>query len=342
VLGWPRGLCYTPSRHIPRRAQPLEAQQGEPQSDREAYPGMWSRRTWLVSTPLLVLALPWGAATAALRGHGGTGSSTLDPGASSVLRESIAKGVASLPGYGPPDVTYPPIFKGSWTCRRTLVSASPTGPEAVADPVIRAMATRTQGLLGQTVEFKVRFIEHDGRVVADRSFNALSQSRAEEAVLRGAQPPTASSIAEARWSVLNPNILALEFADGAVRELKCTKRSVELPDAASTTGAAVDGLVSRRANPPAPTAAVAPLLGVGYSEYYRIADSPAGGPLEAVPTLLAKRTQARFKVQQPTDGNGEAAAEGLEIEKFYPAISLSSEPAPQLTLKTRISLSRGT
>eukprot|EP00616_Rhizochromulina_sp_CCMP1243_P001560 CAMPEP_0118982800 /NCGR_PEP_ID=MMETSP1173-20130426/33750_1 /TAXON_ID=1034831 /ORGANISM="Rhizochromulina marina cf, Strain CCMP1243" /LENGTH=303 /DNA_ID=CAMNT_0006933327 /DNA_START=61 /DNA_END=973 /DNA_ORIENTATION=- len=261
-------------------------------------------------------AWPTGAAGGCAGARGGhSGQVVIDPSAASVLREGLAKGAASLPGYGAPDVVYPALFQGSWECRRTLVSLTPA-PEGVADPAVQAVAEELGPLVGRAVEFRVRYIDHDGRVVADRAFNAMSQSRAEEALLRrGGGGGEKLSVAEARWSVLNPNVLSLELANGAVRELKVTKRAVEAP-----------------ATRPGETSEA--VLGLGYSEYYRIADSPPGGSMEAVPRLLAKRTQARYKVT--ADDNVDA----IEIEKYYPALSLSSEPAPQLVLKTRLSLSR--
>jgi len=117
------------------------------------------------------------------------------------LRESLAQAAAQLPGYGQPDLYFPATFLGSWQCGRELVameeSAAPAaedlmgGLKGVGDG--RSSAVRAAGpdggalvgaaqqdakvLLHQPLSYRVRFIEANGRVVADRAFNELNKAK---------------------------------------------------------------------------------------------------------------------------------------------------------------------
>lgn len=109
--------------------------------------------------------------------------------------ESIRRGAANLPGYGPTDVFYPPSFQGRWK------------------------VTREEVVQDKTVEYEMRFISsiESNAVVADRGSNQAALEKA----LSG------SSVRSYEWLETNPNDLRLVFEDGLRKDIKTTKRASE-------------------------------------------------------------------------------------------------------------------
>ena len=115
--------------------------------------------------------------------------------ASTSAGEAIRQSAANLPGYGKPDVYYPPIFEG--TFQLTRISDS-----------------------GNFVVFTSRFIlEDNGKVIADRGFNQANFLK----TMSNAKPVRSVS-----WEALNPNVLTTTFGDGSVQEIKVTKRAYDM------------------------------------------------------------------------------------------------------------------
>lgn len=110
--------------------------------------------------------------------------------------ESIRRGAANLPGYGPSDVFYPPTFRGKWNVKRDIVDQ-------------------------KTVEYEIRFIlSSNAMVVADRGFNEAAFERAVSSV----------GTRSYEWTETNPNDLRLIREDGSRKEINVTKRSSEQTD----------------------------------------------------------------------------------------------------------------
>lgn len=108
--------------------------------------------------------------------------------------ETIRRGAANIPGYGPTDVFYPGLFQGKWKVVRDVVGE-------------------------QTVEYDMRFIQsiESNAVVADRGYN--------QAALEKALSKAATRSYE--WVETNPNDLRLVLDDGSRKEIKVTKRASE-------------------------------------------------------------------------------------------------------------------
>ena len=227
------------------------------------------------------------------------------------IREQAAK----IPGYGQPDIFYPPYFQGSWQVERTCVGVVEGGTQTLSTEdaaIIRSIMEEAEALQNKPVAFKARFFFHRGKLISDRAFNTFGFERAKATILSTSEP------VEPQWDPDNPNILTIGFASGLLREVKVTKRAVE----------------DNSGN----------VQSFGYSEFQRIADTNTAGPQSSVPKLAAARILTRYRVVDttsiPSSTAGVPEIEGLELQKFCPPVSLKSDPAPLLTIKTRVRLLR--
>ena len=218
------------------------------------------------------------------------------------VREGIANLAGNIPGYGSPDVFYPSYFEGAWLCERTVVGITPADI-ITDDPLVEAASEEAKALSGVPVKYRARFYFNRGYIILDRSFTSLNLEKAKKDALNspGKRRPTDST-----WEPETPNILTLSFDDGTIREVKVTKRSFEQPSDET----------------------------FGTSEYQRLAETGAGGPLGGVPVLGASRALSRFR------RTGDGRIEGLELMKFYPPVTMQQDPEAILTVKTRMVFSR--
>mmetsp|Transcript_34171 Transcript_34171/g.43631 ORF Transcript_34171/g.43631 Transcript_34171/m.43631 type:complete len:323 (+) Transcript_34171:90-1058(+) len=215
----------------------------------------------------------------------------LEPG---VTQEQISKVASKIPGYGPSDCYFPPFFQGSWQVERELVGVNtPLGEDKVEQP---SKFVEANAYMNKKLSYKVRFINCKGNIVADRAFNAKTYGEA----------ATPGKLASTGWEPENPNILAVTYQNGVVKEVKVTKRSFESPSPET----------------------------FGTSEYARIAEASMEGPLGSVPELSAIRTLTRYKRLDET------TVEALELIKYYPAVSMTSNPDPYLVLKSRLKFAK--
>ena len=148
----------------------------------------------------------------------------------------------TIPGLGPPDIYYPSYFIGSWkvTC---VISSS--------DDMFWNDLKSNGVNLPVTIVSKMRFVPYDaGReftenqeeyprrsnnvpAIADRAFNEQSYYAAlseELNRLYSTTKPTLPSIQSATWTSTNPNVLSLSYANGSMKEIKVTKRSLDVSD----------------------------------------------------------------------------------------------------------------
>ena len=181
--------------------------------------------------------------------------------------EEVRKAASLLPGYGPPDIAFPPPFRGRWRVTRQVVDVqTPLGETAAPREALRQAR---DSLVAPPVTFEQRFVQDSERaVIADRSFNAERRT----AAISG----TALADLEARWEPSNPNVLTLaRVSTSSLVETKVTKRSFEAP-------------LAHRRQTPSPSqpqsCEQAPFDGAfGTSEYARIADAGSSGVLSSVP-----------------------------------------------------------
>jgi hypothetical protein len=135
--------------------------------------------------------------------------------------EEVRKAASLLPGYGPPDIAFPPPFRGRWRVTRQVVDVqTPLGETAAPREALRQAR---DSLVAPPVTFEQRFVQDSERaVIADRSFNAERRT----AAISG----TALADLEARWEPSNPNVLTLaRVSTSSLVETKVTKRSFEAP-----------------------------------------------------------------------------------------------------------------
>ena len=181
--------------------------------------------------------------------------------------EEVRKAASLLPGYGPPDIAFPPPFRGRWRVTRQVVDVqTPLGETAAPREALRQAR---DSLVAPPVTFEQRFVQDSERaVIADRSFNAERRT----AAISG----TALADLEARWEPSNPNVLTLaRVSTSSLVETKVTKRSFEAP-------LAHRGQTPSSSQPQ--SCEQAPFDGAfGTSEYARIADAGSSGVLSSVP-----------------------------------------------------------
>ena len=245
--------------------------------------------------------------------------------------EEIRKAASLIPGYGPPDLPFPPVFIGRWAVESRVADVKTPLGEEVA-PADQLKAARLLMAAERPLTFEQRFVETEGgasgvalvrentdslalsvkeygggMVIADRAFNAER---------RAAAQPGAPSLQDftARWEPTNPNVLTLS-SRGSVVETKVTKRSFQEP---------FEGAF-------------------GTSEYARIADAGSEGVMGGVPNIKASRVQTKYK------WDAEAASKARSIEAieltqvFDPTQTGFADLAgatPVLTVKTRLLFTR--
>ena len=220
--------------------------------------------------------------------------------------DEVRKAASVIPGYGPPDLAFPAEFRGRWTVTRVVADVQTPLGEAAAPA--RELRRALDAKSAPPVTYDARFIElEDGRIVADRAFNA---ERREAAYLPGPDPEPLA----ARWDPSNPNILTVSYArSGQVVETKVTKRSSESPQPGA----------------------------FGTSEYARIADAGSSGPMGGVPFILARRLQARYRWEP---GAELRSFEALELEEIYDPTQTGfadlSGATPVIKSKARLTYSR--
>ena len=211
------------------------------------------------------------------------------------IREEIAKGAASIPGYGQPDIFYPNTFEGRW--RTTL-----TVNDVIINDV-NSCSKLKEGLLyvksfeaKRNIDFIRSFVKRGdasgSSVVEDRAFSMKSLMEA-----------LTARDAQASWEASNPNLLTFSsvIADEAIiTEQRVTKRSIEALDEGQ----------------------------VGYSEYSRLAEV-SGNLLSAVPTIFGKRVLVRMKTNNPS------AIVGVLRTYYYGGDYFEIDANPIMIVKSR-------
>ena len=242
--------------------------------------------------------------------------------------EEIRKAASLIPGYGPPDISYPPVFLGRWRVESRMVNVTTPLGEDVA-PMDHLRTARQLMAAERPLSFEQRFVEAEGgasgvvlvrentdslalsvknygggMVIAERAFNAEH---------RAAAQPGAGPLQDftARWEPTNPNVLTLA-SRGTVVETKVTKRSFQQP---------FDGAF-------------------GTSEYARIADAGSEGVLGGVPNIKASRVQIKYK----WDGASPIVIEAIELTQVFDPTQTGfadlAGATPVLTTKARLLFTR--
>jgi len=151
--------------------------------------------------------------------------------AAQTANEAIRKSASKLPGYGPPDIYFPPSLLGRWRVTRTILSDDD-------DPLLSRLS------FPLNLVYDIRFIPVDGEsednptaVVQDRKFNEESYYNAKRLKIESfgldkdkgqGELYNIPQIRTTDWNASNPNVLTISYVDGSNLEIKVTKRSAEL------------------------------------------------------------------------------------------------------------------
>eukprot|EP01035_Chromulina_nebulosa_P019474 gene19474-25356_t len=118
------------------------------------------------------------------------------------VRENIARISSKIPGFGPPDVTYPFYYEGQWNTKQSF-----------NDIVIPGNNKRVISF-----NWPISYIKYENNIVLDRA----STTTSEYSSLLNPVFPISST-----WDPINPNVLTVNSFDGSIEEKRVTKRSVE-------------------------------------------------------------------------------------------------------------------
>ena len=126
---------------------------------------------------------------------------------------------------------YPDFLLGEWLVSSELYSVE-TAQDVSDAPMHAALGKQAvrelRARVGRRDFYHIRFIEHDGKVIEDRAFDAKQVAKVEYPAMK------VSTV----WNADNPNVFSLAGAGAATslkRELKITKRSfVDAPQGYGT------------------------------------------------------------------------------------------------------------
>ena len=218
----------------------------------------------------------------------------------------------SIPGLGPPDIYFPSYFVGSWKVTSVVTTSD--------DNFWNDM--KLNGVnLPVTIVSKMRFVPYDAGkdfmnenvdtypnnsnknnipAIADRAFNEKSYYAAlseELNRLYSTTKPTLPSIQSVTWTPTNPNVLSLVYANGSSKEVKVTKRSLDV----SNDGNSIFSSEFRRITTVPPTSSSESSISMGI-----------GG----IPSISKSRVLTKWKQSSIADTdniNDVNRIEGIEI-----------------------------
>ena len=267
--------------------------------------------------------------------------------------EAIRKSAANIPGYGQPDVYYPPSFLGKWRATRVILARDES------DPLLSLLSSSP---LPITLYYDVRFITVDGddvastvnssnnnkseaeKVIADRQFNEAAYYNALRAEIVKQttaiiQPPP--SIQSITWSPFNPNVCTSIYTDGSMQEIKVTKRAAELDLGTSKN----DAIANANANDIGNEKERMTLI--SSSEYRRVTTTKGA---MGIPSIAASRVLTKWKSEVLGTGLQQSKnqiVEGIEIV-YLDGMMGGGDPLaggvgggkPMLSSKSRLKLER--
>ena len=247
-------------------------------------------------------------------------AATLPPGFEAARVEGIGGG-ADILSERPtvPDMVYPPLMNGSWTCRRIVNSIE--GDLLQAEGAWRLLGG--SGDFRQPESYIMRFL--DVRTIGSTQYvTGLDGQRYYGVVLdRGRELNSRMRGATVTWGATEPNALSYQRNEGGRRgaaDLAVIQRSIEVDGAASMG------------------------QGWGSNELVRITTraSPLGDGalgLGAFEVNYATRVQRRWR--RSTTDLGEPCIEGLEIMKTYRVLDgVAGVEIPTSTTKSILRLTR--
>ena len=113
------------------------------------------------------------------------------------LRESIAKSLANVPGYGQPDIYYPNYFIGDWHVVQTMSLS-------INSPIKSSLIYPIDG--NKTIEYNRKYVEYDGNIIQERSYSETQYMR----------QYLSDPYCLAQWDYRNPNNLNILTSNNKV------------------------------------------------------------------------------------------------------------------------------
>ena len=263
--------------------------------------------------------------------------------------EAIRKSAANIPGYGQPDVYYPPSFLGKWRATRVILAIA--RDETTSDSPLSILSSLSSSPLPITLYYDVRFITVDGddvvntvnvnssnrsnnnseteKVIADRQFNEASYYNALRAeIVKQTETATTSkvniqplpppSIQSITWSPFNPNVCTSIYNDGSMQEIKVTKRAAELDlGNGNGTSSKNNANANANANDIGNANEKERMTLISSSEYRRVTTTKGA---MGIPSIAASRVLTKWKsevlgvgLQQQQSQSKNQIVEGIEI-----------------------------
>jgi len=205
----------------------------------------------------------------------------------------------TIPGLGPPDIYYPSYFIGSWKVTSVITTSDDNFWNDLKSNGVNLPVTIVSKMRFVPYNAGKDFIENSDTypnnnvpAIADRAYNEQSYYTAlseEINRLYSTTKPTLPSIQSAIWTPTNPNVLSLTYVNGSSKEIKVTKRSVDV----SNDGNSIFSSEFRRITTVPPSAANS--IGVG-----------------GIPSISKSRVLTKWK-QSATATDGVDRIEGIEI-----------------------------
>jgi hypothetical protein len=201
-----------------------------------------------------------------------------------------------IPGLGPSDIYYPNTFVGRWRASSTIINSDDDF----------WLDYQTMGIkLPIPITSEMRFVPYNNDndynvgAIADRAYNEQSYHGALVATLDSlysTTKPKFPNIQLVNWTPSNPNVLSITYTDGSAKEIKVTKRSVDVSNDSKE---------------------------IFSSEFRRITTIPAaatsgssiggGMGIGGIPTISKSRILTKWKCVNDGSGINNNLIEGIEI-----------------------------
>ena len=217
--------------------------------------------------------------------------------------EAIRLASSNIPGLGPSDIYYPNTFLGRWKVSSTIINSDDNF----------WLDYQSQGIqLPISITSEMRFLPYNDNAgaIADRSYNEQSYHKALLTTLDSlysTTKPKFPNIQLVNWTPTNPNVLSITYTDGSAKEIKVTKRSVDVSnDSKEIFSSEFRGITTI----PAAAAAAATTTTTSGSSG---GGGGGMGSIGGIPTISKSRVLTKWKCVNDGSGINNNLIEGIEI-----------------------------
>ena len=215
--------------------------------------------------------------------------------------EAIRLASSNIPGLGPSDIYYPNTFLGRWKASSTIINSDDNF----------WLDYQSQGIqLPISITSEMRFLPYNDNAgaIADRSYNEQSYHKALLTTLDSlysTTKPKFPNIQLVNWTPTNPNVLSITYTDGSAKEIKVTKRSVDVSnDSKEIFSSEFRRITTIPAAAAATTTTTSGSSGGG---------GGGMGSIGGIPTISKSRVLTKWKCVNDGSGINNNLIEGIEI-----------------------------